>query len=153
MDSSDLFWINLDRHILGLVVVVQSLNCVQFFATPWTVTYQASLSFTIFWSLLKLMSTESVMPSNHLILCCPLFLLPSARAGTWTNGCYGSPYTVRLLLNSTGWWYSITGQLVCSGEKQAMAGGRLCCGGSPLTPIRKESAALGSGQHLHSVCS
>ena len=66
MDSSDRFWINLDRHILGLVVV-QSLNCVQFFATPWTVTYQASLSFTIFWSLLKLMSTESVMPSNHVV--------------------------------------------------------------------------------------
>ena len=72
MDSSDRFWINLDRHILGLVVVVQSLNCVQFFATPWTVTYQASLSFTIFWSLLKLMPIELVMPSIHLILCCPL---------------------------------------------------------------------------------
>ena len=44
--------------------------------TPWTAPYQASLSFTISWSLLKLMSTESVMPSNHLIFCCPL-LLPS----------------------------------------------------------------------------
>ena len=64
MDSSDRFWINLDRHILGLVVVVQSLNCVQFFATPWTVTYQASLSFTIFWSLLKLMSTMEQTPGD-----------------------------------------------------------------------------------------
>ena len=45
--------------------------------TPWTVARQASLSFTISWSLFKLMSIESVMPSNHLILCHPLFLLPS----------------------------------------------------------------------------
>ena len=45
--------------------------------TPWTETCQASLSITSSWSLLKLMSIESVMPSNHLILCLPLFLLPS----------------------------------------------------------------------------
>ena len=45
--------------------------------TPWTAAHQASLSITNSWSLLKLMSTESVMPSNHLILCRPLFLLPS----------------------------------------------------------------------------
>ena len=45
--------------------------------TSWTIAHQASLSFTISWSLLKLMSIESVMPSNHLILCCPLLLLPS----------------------------------------------------------------------------
>ena len=45
--------------------------------TPWTAACQASLSFTIFWSLLKLMSVELVMPSNHLILYCPLLLLPS----------------------------------------------------------------------------
>ena len=47
------------------------------FATPWTAAHQASLSFTISWSWLKLMSIESVMPSNHLILCHPLLLLPS----------------------------------------------------------------------------
>ena len=58
-------------------IVVQSLSCVRLFATPWTTAHQASLSFTIFWSLLKLMSIESVMPSNHLILCHPLLLLPS----------------------------------------------------------------------------
>ena len=46
-------------------------------ATPWTAARQASLSFTISWSLLKLMSTESMMPSNHHILCHPIFLLPS----------------------------------------------------------------------------
>ena len=45
--------------------------------TPWTAAGQASLSITNSWSLLKLMSIESVMPSNHLILCCPLLLLPS----------------------------------------------------------------------------
>ena len=45
--------------------------------TPWTAAHQASLSITNSWSLLKLMSVESVMPSNHLILCCPLPLLPS----------------------------------------------------------------------------
>ena len=47
------------------------------FATPWTAARQAPLSFTISRSLLKLMSIESVMPSNHLISCCPLLLLPS----------------------------------------------------------------------------
>ena len=58
------------------VVVVQSLSRVQLSGTPWTVAHQASLSFTVFLSLLKLMSIESVMPSNHLILCHPLLLLP-----------------------------------------------------------------------------
>ena len=60
-----------------LVVIVQSLSCVQLFATLWTAAHQASLSFTISQSLFKLMSIESVMPSNHLILCHPLLLLPS----------------------------------------------------------------------------
>ena len=50
---------------------------VQLFETPWTVAHQASLSFTISQSLCKFMFIESMMPSNHLILCCPLFLLPS----------------------------------------------------------------------------
>ena len=60
--------------------VVQSLSCVQLFATPWTAAHQASLSFTIPQNFLKLMSIESVMPSNHLILCCPLLAsFPSIR--------------------------------------------------------------------------
>ena len=59
------------------VVLVQSLSNVQLFATPWTVAHQASLSFTISQSLLKLTSIESMIPSNHLILCRPLFLLLS----------------------------------------------------------------------------
>ena len=59
------------------IVVVQSLSLVRLFATPWTAAHQAFLSITNSWSLLKLMSIESVMPSNHLILCRPLLLLPS----------------------------------------------------------------------------
>ena len=56
------------------VVVVQSFSCIRLFATAWTVAYQASLSFTISQSLLKLMSIEPVMPSNHLIFCRPHLL-------------------------------------------------------------------------------
>ena len=62
------------RHSL---VVVQTLSYVCVFVTPWTAAHQASLSFTSSQSLLKLMSIESVMPSNHYILCHPLLLLPS----------------------------------------------------------------------------
>ena len=65
-------------HTVGLVLenrfVVQLLSCVQLFATPWVAAHQASLLFTIFWSLLKLMSIESVMLSNHFILYCPILL-------------------------------------------------------------------------------
>ena len=60
-----------------VVVVVESLSPVQLFATSWTAARQAFLSLTISWSLLKLMSIEPMMPSNHLVLCCPLLLLPS----------------------------------------------------------------------------
>ena len=63
-------------------VVVQMLSRVQLFVTPWTEACQASLSFTIFQSLVKLMSIESAVPSNHLVLCRPLLLpsiLPSIR--------------------------------------------------------------------------
>ena len=59
---------------------VQSLSSVQLFSTPWTSACQASLSITNSWSLFKLISIESVMPSNYLILCCPL-LLPSVFPG------------------------------------------------------------------------
>ena len=63
--------------ITDITTLVRSLSCVWIFATPWTATCQVYLSFTIFQSLFKLMSTESVMPSNHLILYHPLLLLPS----------------------------------------------------------------------------
>ena len=62
-------------HILYLLVVVQSLSCVWLFVTLWTAAYQVSLYFTVSQSLLKLVSIESVMPFNHLILLCP-FLPP-----------------------------------------------------------------------------
>ena len=58
-------------------ISVQSLSCVRLFVTPWTAAHQASLSITNSWSLPKLMSIESVMPSNHFILCHPLLFPPS----------------------------------------------------------------------------
>ena len=66
------------KHIFlnNTVVVIQSLSCALVFVTPWTEARQASLSFTISCSFLKLTSIESLMPSN-LVLCCPLLLLPS----------------------------------------------------------------------------
>ena len=57
--------------------LVQLLSCVRLFTTPWNAAHQASLSITNSQSLLKLMSIESVVPSNHLILCCPILLPPS----------------------------------------------------------------------------
>ena len=62
---------------INSLALVQSLSPVQLFVLPWTAAHQASLSFSICWSLLKLMSIKLVMPSNHLILCYPLLLLPS----------------------------------------------------------------------------
>ena len=69
---------NITQHkISGIFLIVQSLSHVRLFATTWNVACQASLSLTISQNLLKLMSIESVMTSNHLILCGPLLLLPS----------------------------------------------------------------------------
>ena len=69
------------RHDLAIdhfnIKYVQLLSCVRLFVTPWTAARQASLSITNSWSLLKLKSIESVMPTNHLILCRPLLLPPS----------------------------------------------------------------------------
>ena len=62
------------------IILVQSLNRVRLYATPWTAACHASLSITNSWSLLKLMSIESVMPSNHLIPCCSPLLRPSIFA-------------------------------------------------------------------------
>ena len=64
-------------HVWQVSLSLQLLSCVQLFATPWTAAHQASIFIINSWNLLKLMSVDSVMPSNHLILCCPLFLLPS----------------------------------------------------------------------------
>ena len=66
----------LNKNLL-LLLLLSRFSCVQLFAAPWTAAHQASLSFTVSWSFLKFMSIELVMPSNHLILCRPLLLLPS----------------------------------------------------------------------------
>ena len=63
---------------------VQSLSRVRLFATPWTAASQASLSFINTWSLLKLMSIELVMPSNHFILCCPFSSCLQSFPASWS---------------------------------------------------------------------
>ena len=67
----------MDESSLNLIVSVQSYSGVQLFVIPWTAAHQASLSITNSCGLLKFMSIESMMPSNHLILCHPLLFLPS----------------------------------------------------------------------------
>ena len=66
-----------NQAVIVVVIVVQLPSHVQLFVAPWTAAHQVSLSFTVSWSLLKLMSIELSMPSNHLILCHALLLLPS----------------------------------------------------------------------------
>ena len=73
--------VNAYNQTVRTISSVQPLSCVRLFATPWTAAHQASLSITNSRSLCKLMSIELVMPSNHLILCCPLLLLPSIFPG------------------------------------------------------------------------
>ena len=75
--ATELNWWILREHSHLVYCFVQLFSCVWLFATPWTVARQASLSFTVSQTLLKFISTESDMPSNHLILCCPFLLLPS----------------------------------------------------------------------------
>ena len=76
LSISDFSWTYQRTEVIGKIVV-QSLTRVRLFVTPWTAAHQASLSFTISQSLLKLKSIESVMPPNCLFLCCPLLLMPS----------------------------------------------------------------------------
>ena len=82
----------LKGSLVSKVSFVQWLSRVRLFAFPWTAACQASLSFTILWSLLELMSIESVMPSNLLILCRPLLLLQSFPASE--SYCYKRTCTV-----------------------------------------------------------
>ena len=74
--------------------------------TPWTAAHQASLSFTIFWGLLKFMFIESVMPSNHLILCHPLLLLTSIFPEVAPH--QKPPTVTHLLLGSPTWMVAFT---------------------------------------------
>ena len=71
------FQIPLDKAVAVVAVAFQSLSRVHLFAPPWTVACQGTMFSTTSWSLLKFKSIESVMLSNHFILCCPLLLLPS----------------------------------------------------------------------------
>ena len=97
LGSSDIILLDQNTSILPrvhgsaaylVISSLQSLSRVWLFATPRTAAHQASLSIASFWSLLKLMSIESVMPSSHFILCHPLLLLPSIFPGirVFTNG-------------------------------------------------------------------
>ena len=97
------------------VVCVQLLNCVWLFVTPWTAAHQASLSFTITRSVLKLTSIKSAMPSNPFILCHPLLLLPSIFPSLWvfpmsqllSSGCQrtrASASASVLPMNIQGWF-------------------------------------------------
>ena len=81
-----------------IVVVFQLLSCVQLFVTLWTAAHQASLSFTNSWSLLKLVFIELVMPCNHLILCHPLFLMPSIFPSIGLFQRVGFPHQVAKVL-------------------------------------------------------
>ena len=89
-----------------MIAVFQLLSRVRLFSTPWTAAYQAALSSTISQSLFKLMSIESVMPSNHLILCFPLLLPPSMEKEMATHSrilAWKIPWTEELGgLQSTG---------------------------------------------------
>ena len=77
------------RSLLSILyTTVQLLSHVWLFAIPWTAAHQDSLSFTISLSLLRLMCIESVMPSNHLILCCPFLLLPSIQKYSLGTHCF-----------------------------------------------------------------
>ena len=100
---------------MGFVVFIQLLNHVQLFESPWTVRRQASLSFTISPSLLKLTSIKSVMPSNHLILCCPLLfppsIFPSIRVFSTESALHtrwpkywSFSFSIRLSVNIQGWF-------------------------------------------------
>ena len=100
---------------LAVVSVVQSLNHIQLFATPWTVVCQASLSITISWSMLKLMSIESVMLSSHLILCLPLLLpsvfpasgsFPVSRLFTSSGQSVGAIVSASILPVNSHRWFS-----------------------------------------------
>ena len=88
-----------DRQHGALVIVVQLLSYVQLVVTPWIAARQDSLSFTISRSLLNLMSIESVMSSNHLVLCCPLLLLPSIFPSTRVF-----PIELALLIGWSKYW-------------------------------------------------
>ena len=91
-------------YLFAVLCWALSLSCVCLFLTPWTAAHQASLSIMISWSLSKFMSIELVMPSNHLILCHPLLLLPSVFP---SNRVFSNELAVRIRW-PTYWSFSIS---------------------------------------------
>ena len=112
IESLSLLSYKRSRMIPTILAVVQLLSHVRLFVTPWTAACQASLSFIISHSLLKLMTMELVMPSNHLIICRSLFLLPSIfpsilRGQFFTSGGQSTGASVSasdLPVNIQGWF-------------------------------------------------
>ena len=93
-----------------MYVVVQSLSCVWLFVIPWTTAHQASLSFTLSRSLLKLMSIESLMPSSHLTLCCPLLLLCLSQHQSlfqWVSSLHQVAKVLKLQHQSFQWIFRV----------------------------------------------
>ena len=131
-------------------VVVQLLSHVRLFATPWTAAHQASLSFTVSQSLLKLMSFESVMPFNHLVLCCPFSSCLQYCTSLGTDGLY--PASVQ------GWdsIFSIPIQLICQKEPGSKCLGSFLAHPLPGTPFVSYDKSSGTliyfvpvSHHLH----
>ena len=105
-----------------IFVVVQLLSCIQLFMIPWIASHQASLSFSNSWCLLRLTSFDLMMPSNHVILCCPLFLLlssfPSIRVFSYESvlhirwpkyQSFSFSINIHLPVNTQGWSLGLTG--------------------------------------------
>ena len=102
-----------DTILLIDVVVVQLLSHVWLFATPWTPARPASLSLTISLNLLKLMSIQLVMPSNHLVLCSPLLLLPSIFPSSFIDWYWGYKRHVNMIAEIPGVLGSHSGKKQC----------------------------------------
>ena len=139
------------------IVVVQSLSCVPLFETPWTTAHQAPLSFTISGNLLKFMSIESVIVFNHLILCCPLLLLPSIFPGIrvfsnvsafcirwpkyWSFSISPSSEYLRLISCMIDWFdfFAVQGTLKSLLQHQNQKASICQCSGFPSGSDNKES--------------
>ena len=101
-------WRKLTNTIFTTFVAVQLLSCVQLFETPRTAAHQASLSVTISWGLLKLVSIELVIPSNHLILCHPLLLclqpFPASGSFPMISSLHQVTIVLELQLHHQSFW-------------------------------------------------
>ena len=121
------FVLNFQEPVLFSIAVVHSLSHVWLFVTPWAAAHQTSLSFTISWILLRLMSIELMMPSNCLILCHHLILLPSISPSirvfsmSWLfasgNQSIGTSVQYHPFKGYSGWFHLLTG-VICSQSKR-----------------------------------